>query len=361
MYHWKQMSKNETAFLKGVGMLLILFHNYSHQVQPWMGENEFVFSYQFGQSFLLLLQQHPFDLIRLLFAFFGHYGVQLFIFVSGYGLFLSYRKRRITWFSFFKKHLLKLYPVYIIVVFLFLFSISIRDQTLPALIDFKYALYDLLFIQNFIPGAFFKLAGPWWFFSLIVQLYAVFPLTLKLFRRFGIKAIIITGAASWVITIVLNPWFNSLGLSLYFMFIGRLPVFCLGIWFAWLSNFKLRWGVMVLSFIVVVIGNFNALFWPLTMLASTLLLLMAFRPIIHLKGIAKVNSFIIWIGVNSLYIFAVHIFPRWLLIVPATKLNNPVSTIVLGLIFLLATLIIAILVKKFEKGVQLKLNSFASK
>jgi len=40
----KHFSKEQTALLKGLGILLIVLHNFFHNLTPVIGENEFSFS-----------------------------------------------------------------------------------------------------------------------------------------------------------------------------------------------------------------------------------------------------------------------------------------------------------------------------
>lgn len=353
MTYWKKISRDETAFIKGFGMLLILFHNYSHFITPWSGENEFVFSYHYTTAFLTLVVQNPFDIIRLLFAFFGHYGVQLFIFISGYGLFLSYKDKAVKWSRFFKKHLLKLYPTLFLAVGLILILHSISYRGLPPIHEIKLAIIDLLFLQNFIPGLVYELTGPWWFFSLIVQLYAVFPCILILFRKFGIKAVIGVGIFSWLVTLIFNPLLTQWQYNLYYLFIGRLPVFCLGILLAWLGSFRLPSWLILLSFILIIGGNLSSLLWPFTMLAVTMFLVVVIRQTIRaMKNSGTFAFFISWVGMNSLFIFAVHGFLRMPFVIRAEKWNNPLITIGLGLAYLGVSLLVALILKILENKIQ---------
>ncbi len=43
-------SKQQTTILKGLGILLIVFHNFFHNLTPVIGENEFSFSANILQS-----------------------------------------------------------------------------------------------------------------------------------------------------------------------------------------------------------------------------------------------------------------------------------------------------------------------
>lgn len=328
---------------------MILFHNYSHVISPWAGENEFTYSLQHIQSFFLFISANPFDIIRLLFAFFGHYGVQLFIFISGYGLFLSYSNESFKWDFFLKRHLIKIYPCFILAVCTYFVYQLLIYKNAPSFHDVQIAIIDLLFLQNFIPHLAFRLVGPWWFFSLIVQFYAIFPFLVKWYQRFGIKVILAIGILSLILTIILNPWLINHGYNLYFLFIGRLPVFCLGIYFAYLSDFKIPWWVILGSFILLVWGNLNGFIWHFTMLAVTIVLLVITLFIIpYLLKFRFLKFFINWIGINSLFIFAIHGFLRWPIVDKVMEIKNPLVTITMAIIYLLISLIVAFIIKTIE-------------
>ena len=86
----QQFSKQQTTLLKGLGILLIVLHNFYHNLTPIMGENEFNFSEEVFWNYYHVLQFSPENLVRVLFSYFGHYGVQVFIFFSSYGLTRKY-------------------------------------------------------------------------------------------------------------------------------------------------------------------------------------------------------------------------------------------------------------------------------
>lgn len=356
MYKWKSLSRHESNLLKGVGMLLILFHNYSHLVSPWAGENEFVFSEIYATFFVRLFISNPADFLRLVFAFFGHYGVELFIFVSGYGLYASYHAKNVKWWLFFKKHLLKLYPAYVLAVIFFLIFYSIYNQSFPSLWMFKFAVFDLLFIQNFVPDGALHLVGPWWFFSLIVQFYAIFPVILWVIRKYGMNAILVIGILPLILSPVLSPFFQNYNYRLNHFFIGWLPVFCLGIWFSSLREFKLPAWLIVTSFLIVVFGNLNKWVWPFAMPAVTISLLVLARWLFSFTNRSGyLTTFISWIGVNSLFIFSVHGFLRDPFVSRATNYNNPLITLALGGLFFITSILAALVVKWLESKIQKKL------
>lgn len=83
----KELSKQEGIMLKGIAILLVIMHNYCHEFSFAVEANEFIWI----KDNITLFNHHPLsldnNLIDHAFSFGGHYGVVLFLFVSGYGLF----------------------------------------------------------------------------------------------------------------------------------------------------------------------------------------------------------------------------------------------------------------------------------
>ena len=88
------INKTQTNVLKGVGILLIVLHNFFHTVNPSSGENEFTFDLQYTKNFYHILTDSFIEVLNIMFSFFGHYRVQIFIFISGYGLAKSYLTKK---------------------------------------------------------------------------------------------------------------------------------------------------------------------------------------------------------------------------------------------------------------------------
>ena len=81
------LDRDDTAVLKALAMLLIVAHNFFHLVPPSPVENEFAFGSAKGiWQAIAICVQFPGEIFHVLLAFFGHYGVVIFIFLSGYGL-----------------------------------------------------------------------------------------------------------------------------------------------------------------------------------------------------------------------------------------------------------------------------------
>lgn len=113
---------------------------------------------------------------------FSHFAVPLFIFISGFVLYLKYQ-RDYSKKEFYQKRFLRIIPPYLIFTTFYLaFSIIIAAYNsgtiaLPSLIKIAYAYL--------LAGGYYHL----WFFLLIIELYLLYPVIVKIYHLFqDIKA-----------------------------------------------------------------------------------------------------------------------------------------------------------------------------
>ena len=354
------LSKDESNLIKGGAILIIIFHNYFHIIPPSPGENQFAFDTLHFQRFKQLLLADPLSIIRYSFSYFGHYGVQLFIFISGYGLTISNRRKKIYYFKFITERIKKLYPTLFISVIFLLVVIPVWEGSFnPATV--KSLLLKLTLLFNFIPGEALAVTGPFWFFSLIVQLYLLFPLLIKLKRKFTEDILLIPGVISLLLTLFLNNYFNSVDVSLYVTFVGHLPVFCLGIYFAYKPVIRLPNVFILVALAVFALGNRYENVWYFSNISVTIILLAFFLFLFQFIDKVKwLKSFLIYSGSISLYLFAVHGFARFPFEYISEKNDHPWITSLLCFVYLGGVYLLARGVKLFDKKVQgsLKKNHF---
>ena len=164
----------QTLFLKGFAILCIMSHNFFHWVPPVTYENEMHF---YPMYFSRFLQDFTWpDAINCLFSFWGFYGVYLFIFLSGYGLTKSFThhhtERNIR---FIGRHIAKIYLLFLCSAALYLFIVP--------KVNYRAVLHVLSLTTNLSPETLFLVCGPWWFFSLIIQLYLLFLFLYKFIQK----------------------------------------------------------------------------------------------------------------------------------------------------------------------------------
>ena len=172
------LTRAECAALRGLAIIGIFLHNYCHWLGPVVKENEYTFS-QHNVDWLTAVMASPDGLLPVhLVSFFGHYGVPVFLFLSAYGLELKYgRTLYAPAFRFVAYHWKKLFSM-MIVGFV---SFTIVDAMTPG--RWHYTLTQvvaqLAMVNNLLPDPDHNIwPGPFWFFGLMLQLYAVYRLLL---------------------------------------------------------------------------------------------------------------------------------------------------------------------------------------
>ena len=171
------LTKSDNHLLKGIAILSIMLHNLLHLLPGAVAENEFTFSARNIQRVLFEFHhsQDVWRMIASVFSHFGHYGVSIFLFLSGYGLVMKYEKSLTqvpSTLLFLWQHMKKLWwlmiPGFVVALFFLIdwhtFTLSFGKSN-PWL--------TLAFLGNFFEFD-TLLYGPWWFFSLMLQFYLLY-------------------------------------------------------------------------------------------------------------------------------------------------------------------------------------------
>lgn len=300
----------DTIFYKGLAISIIIMHNFFHWLPPKIGENEQNFRVQRLDNYLNTFD-NPEYIFQATFSFLGHYGVQMFLFLSAYGLTKKYLNSEIAYFDYLKKRILKIYPAFLFSIVIWVIYIGIMYGGVPHIIktisaNWQSLLYKLIFISNFIPGELYKINGPWWFVSLIVQFYIIFPLMISLFKKFGIIFLFLLSISSLVLTSVLQP---HVGIPLPGTILMHIPELSLGIFLAQKNNFTINYLTILIIAILFVLSNQYHFFWYFSFASILILMLILFQIIIAKINIALKNG-ILFIGTISMYIFYINGFMR---------------------------------------------------
>ena len=167
------LTRTECISLRGIAILAIVLHNYCHKLPHAPQENEFVFSIDNNTLFFSSLQWD--QLFLQLCSFFGHLGVPVFVFLSGYGLAIKYDTiAHVDWKSFLWNHYKKL--------FIPLFIGSLVYAAIMLCLGHTYShphfLAQISMILNFFPNHQDRvfLPGPYWYFGMTCQLYIIYML-----------------------------------------------------------------------------------------------------------------------------------------------------------------------------------------
>ncbi len=313
------MNKTDCSALRGIAILYIILHNYCHWLPGAVPENEFTFSKDYYLQFWNSL--HWDSIFIHFFSFWGHLGVPVFVFLSGYGLIKKYDSVSIQRNSFVIGHYKKLCcPM--IIGFLFyhviLYILSTPENyNLVDIISLRRFFAQLTLIINFLPHPNKIISpGPYWYFGMTMQLYLIY---LFLVHRHSTRLIGITSLCSIVIFMfceqhqgfILWTKYNSIGWLLpftYGAFIAR-------------NEKILHQGhpllITVSLTILILLSGFIYYTWLFTPLLVSLLathLVKALNTIV-----TKAFSFV---GKFSLYIFVLHPVIREITI-PIGNTYNP--------------------------------------
>lgn len=337
------LSKTECSALRGIAIIGIFMHNYIHWLGPMVKENE----YQFKQSnvdwMMSLIGQPSWELILQFFSFFGHYGVPVFLFLSGYGLVLKYEnsstgtsKEESCW-KFIKHHYLKLFPMMLLGFVVF----AMVDWMTPGRHHWTWLdiITQLTMTINLFPQP-DKIIwpGPYWFFGLMMQLYLFYRLALYK-RHWGI----IVGAIAlcWMIQALHmdDPAGDAIN-RIRYNFIGGMLPFGMGILIARYQDKihgisrGLYLGIFATSLLAVLCMSlsFHAWLWVPLFVVTLHIGLVKILPKILINGLD-------WVGILSSAIFVCHPITRKIFI-PISRRGDLMDGIV---IYIVATIVLAML------------------
>lgn len=339
----KNYSQQDTSILKGFAILCICFHNFFHYLAPSTGENEFIFSVNHVHNFFSQLSETPGNFINTIFSFLGHYGVQIFIFISGYGLAMSMLKNNKQWLSFVIDRLKKLYPLLLTAFIFFILYTVIMRERFPSTDDYKGMGYKLIFMHTLLPKQGTSVNGPWWFFGLIFQLYLIFPLLFNMMKKYKMKAFAAICVISYIWIFISQYKFQDIDVFLLQNFPGHLPEFCLGMLLALNKDLKINNIFFIVALTLFCLGNFYKIFFPFTFLSITVVFVFAYQC---MKNIPirkrRLKEFLIHMGNISMSLFAIHGFLRAPFIELAYKnLNTPLGHIYAALLFFLSAYLLS--------------------
>ena len=165
------MSKEQSSFIKGLGILLIMIHNFV-DILLGISCNEMKYIQHSVDVFLSNLVTT--DSIWYIISFAGWIGVPLFFFLSGYGLTKKYHAPIINYSTYAKNHVVKLWelliPVYL--VYFFLYRTNIQSFITQITFTINFFSYGK---NNFHIDP-----GIYWFFGAIFQFYLLFLILKRL-------------------------------------------------------------------------------------------------------------------------------------------------------------------------------------
>ncbi len=339
----------DTTFYKGLAILMIILHNFFHWLPQWIDGNEQDFKSYRVEDYIQIFS-HPEFIFQTTFSFLGYYGVQIFLFLSAYGLTKKYLNSEIIYFNYLKRRILKIYPAFLFSIIIWAIYIGLTHKGIPYTIEtiltnWDSLLYKLTFVANFIPGELYKINGPWWFVSVIVQFYIVFPYMLSLFKKFGTSALIFLSIMSLVITSYLQPYIN---IPLPGTILTHIPELSIGIFLAQKNKFAINYLTIIIITIIFLLSNLYHFFWYFSFSSVLILMLILFQKII-IKSNKTLKSAILFIGSISMYIFYINGFMRLPWIHNAETYGTWYTNILICLLFIVLVIAISYLMAKISE------------
>ena len=326
------LTRTECTAMRGIAILAIILHNYCHYVKGIVKENEYqFFDKRIDGLWEALTSPDEFLPMHLL-SFFGHYGVPVFLFLSGYGLVRKYEKESrgqghdsgenratspLDSFSFLRYHYLKLLRMLIVGFVLFIMVDAVTPGRFP--FHWDNVIAQLLMYINVLSEP-DKIIWPgiYWFFGLMMQFYIVYRLLL--YRRSSWLVVVLI-AVCWLLQVFCDPDGDTIN-RLRYNFIGGMLPFGLGVLFGkvfsyprtpappYLRIIPLLLVLASIPLVLVMSFSFHSWLWiPVVIIIGTIAFVKALP--------AFILKFFVFFGTYSAAIFVAHPIARKLFITVA--------------------------------------------
>lgn len=224
------LSRAQCAAMRGLAILAIMLHNYCHWT-VWVKENEY--TYDPGNNWKLwhILTGDYSDTLYHLLSYFGHYGVPVFIFLSGYGLVRKYENpdrpdpAALPVYGFMRYNYLKLLRILVPGFVLFV----LVDSMLPGGHAYPWinVVGLLTMTVNFFPEPHHAIwPGPYWFFGLMMQYYLIYRLLIYRRSAWTMVALVVI---CWLPQVIVGQYDTATLNALRYTAVSNMPAFCMGV------------------------------------------------------------------------------------------------------------------------------------
>lgn len=231
------ITREQSSAMRGIAILSIVLHNFTHWLRPMVKENEYTFSQHNADRIMYELAHPASDLYAHVLSFFGHYGVPVFLFLSAYGLVVKYERSGnggSPW-RFITSHYRKLFLMMLTGYSAFVLTDYMTPH--PRHYEFWNVIGQLGMFSNLYAdpdGSIWP--GPYWYFGLMVQVYVVYRLVLhdgrgslcgRLSQRWQTAVAVLLASVTLFAQLLFDPVGEGLNWYRYNVF-GALPVFVFG-------------------------------------------------------------------------------------------------------------------------------------
>lgn len=306
-----QLTQLQCQALRGVAIAAIVLHNYSHWLRGMVQENEYQFFQSNVEGLLRVVSQGAAYLPVHLLSFFGHYGVPIFLFLSGYGLERKYGLGTqplpsVT--RFVGQHWLKLFRMMVVgyVAFLLVDGLLPHGRHYTAV----QVAMQLLMANNLLSDPDRQIwPGPYWYFGLMVQVYLLWRVALC--RRpswlVGLLMVVCTS-----VQLLMEPEGETINWYRYNALGSMLPLGVGVLWARHATHHLPRWQWLIMGVAAVVMVVLLGLDFVSWMLTPAIVCLCAVSvalatPSVWVRPAA-------WLGKLSAALFVVHPLTRRIII-----------------------------------------------
>lgn len=306
------LTRKQCNELKGLAILSIVVHNFVHQQRfGFAQQNESSFAISRTMDFFSGLNGGIGNAFYEISSFLGWIGVPVFVFLSGYGLAKKYESSpTIPIYTYVKHSWLKLFLLMLPGVLYFAVYMQFNGYGGVGVMA-RYAMYlsmlgNLFGLYNLTPGVY-------WYFGLTFELYLIY----LVFDKYRSKTIWLGIAIPLLIQCILLA-IDSESLVRYSLknFIGWLPIFSTGIYFARndhkrldaiAENSLLLLLILALSIIALIVCNLSPWAWVFIHFACVAFFI-ALLYLIEKAGI--LSRFFSFLGSVSAFLFVCHPIAR---------------------------------------------------
>lgn len=249
----------------------------------------------------------------------GYGGVDIFLFLSGFGMYFAMLKYGNNLKTYYKKRFLRIMPEFwFVLVIVFILQM---DYSLDS---FCNLIWDATTLRYWIGEP-----HPMWFISFIIVLYTIYPFYFKLFKKYGMRVPVLFICIGLVIIcvyayIAVHFYGNRIIGGLTIFSYARIPIFFIGSIFGYLAkeecNITLRMkdkALCLFCFFIAIIllgcslkfaqdylCTCSLFFLPFIVVTPVLCVILA----ICFEKIKYVDKLLAWIGTLSLELFMCHAY-----------------------------------------------------
>lgn len=345
------ITKTEGTALRAIAIIGIILHNYCHWLGFAVKENEYTFDIDKSREMLRVITIIDEKWLIHMLSFWGHYGVPVFLFLSGYGLMLKYNSSApftLKTSTFIKLHFLKLFRMMIVGFTSFI----LIDAITPG--RHHYHTIDILgqifMFNNVLPQPDDVIwPGPYWFFGLMMQLYILYQVLLKHCNTAVLSSLVVI---CFLLQVVCSPTGDILN-SLRYNFVGGLLPFVLGM--LWQTHQPLLKSpnkavytiMMLISAFIVFAASFNFTLWlfaPLFVCTCAIGFIKTI-PSLLVNNLSKMGNI-------SAALFVAHPITRKILI-PISRHDEVYTGL---LLYIITTIALAWLFQEIIKRIPIKIS-----